>query len=406
MTVRVTAAGQDTVIADIARMMDNAAQAKSRYVRIADRAARYYAPAVHTLAFLSCVGWMLAGAGWHQSLMIAVAVLIITCPCALGLAVPAAQIVASGALGRAGILIKDGSALERLAEVDRALFDKTGTLTLGRPEVTEPMAIPEAHKPVALALAQASRHPLSEALRRRLSSEGTVAAQLESVYEQPGEGVEGRLDGRRVWLGRDAVMDALGGAVGTRLLIEGEQPVTIAFEDRLRNAVPETLERLSGLGIEASILSGDRSSAVVPIASALGLPAQAGARPEDKLAALQRESGAGAKVLMVGDGLNDGPALAAGHVSMAPASASDVGQTAADAVFLGDSFAPVATAIVAARRTMRVVRQNFVIAIAYNIVAVPLAIVGLVTPLIAAFAMSGSSLIVIANALRLRSAAR
>ena len=406
VTVRVTAAGHDTVIADIARMMDNAAQAKSRYVRIADRAARYYAPAVHTLAFLSFVGWMLAGAGWHQSLMIAVAVLIITCPCALGLAVPAAQIVASGALGRAGILIKDGSALERLAEVDRALFDKTGTLTLGRPEVQEPSGIPNAHKPIALALAQASRHPLSEALRRRLTTEGIAAAELDRVTEQPGEGVEGWFEGRRVWLGRDAAMDALGSAVCTRLLIEDEQPFTIAFEDRLRNAVPETLKRLSGLGIEASILSGDRSSAVVPVAKALALHAQAGARPEDKLAALRSETAAGAKVLMVGDGLNDGPALAAGHVSMAPASASDVGQTVADAVFLGDSFAPVATAIVAARRTMRVVRQNFVIAIGYNIIAVPLAIVGLVTPLIAALAMSGSSLIVIANALRLRSAAR
>ncbi|MEA1015310.1 heavy metal translocating P-type ATPase [Sphingosinicella sp. LY1275] len=406
VTVRVTAAGEETVIADIARMMDNAAQTKSRYVRIADRAARYYAPAVHTLALLAFTGWMLAGADWHQSVMIAVAVLIITCPCALGLAVPAAQIVASGALSRAGILIKDGSALERLAEADRALFDKTGTLTLGRPEVKDPLAIPEAHKSIALALAQASRHPLSEALRRRLSGEGIVAVELERVAERPGEGVEAWAEGRRVWLGRDAAMDGLIGAIGTRLLIEGEEPVTIAFEDRLREAVPETLARLRGLGIEASILSGDRASAVAPIARTLGLCAQTSARPEDKLAALQRLAGGGCKVLMVGDGLNDGPALAAGHVSMAPASASDVGQTAADAVFLGDSFAPIAIAITAARRTMRVVRQNFVIAIGYNIIAVPLAIFGLVTPLIAALAMSGSSLIVIANALRLRSAAR
>lgn len=406
VTVRVTAAGQDTVIADIARMMDNAAQAKSRYVRVADRAARYYAPAVHTLALLSFIGWMLAGAGWHESLMIAVAVLIITCPCALGLAVPAAQIVASGALGRAGILIKDGSALERLAEVDRALFDKTGTLTLGRPEVKEPLAIPEADKPVALALAQASRHPLSEALRRQLSAEGVSAAVLERVVEHSGDGVEGWIEGRRTWLGRDSRMEELGEGIGTRFLIDGEEPVTIGFEDRLRSAVPETLDRLHGLGIEASILSGDRASAVAPIARALSLSAQTSARPEDKLAALERHAAAGAKILMVGDGLNDGPALAAGHVSMAPASASDVGQTAADAVFLGDSFAPVATAIVAARRTMQVVRQNFIIAIGYNVVAVPLAIVGLVTPLIAALAMSGSSLIVIANALRLRGAAR
>ena len=169
--IRITAAGASTVLADIARMMEDAGQSKSRYVRIADRAARWYAPAVHLLALLSFAGWMLAGAGWHQSLLIAVAVLIITCPCALGLAVPAAQIVTAGALMKRGILVKDGSALERLAEVDRALFDKTGTLTVGRPEMVNLEILPVADRPVVLALARASRHPLSQAIRRALGGQ-------------------------------------------------------------------------------------------------------------------------------------------------------------------------------------------------------------------------------------------
>ncbi len=162
LDVRVTAAGPDTAIADIARLMEQAGQGRSRYVRIADRAARFYAPAVHTLAVPAFVGWLLAGAGWHQALLIAVAVLIITCPCALGLAVPAAQVVAAGALMRRGVLVKDGSALERLAEADRALFDKTGTLTLGRPEPVNGASISGyAPSRSSLALARASRHPLS-----------------------------------------------------------------------------------------------------------------------------------------------------------------------------------------------------------------------------------------------------
>jgi len=403
VTVRVTAAGPDTAIADIARMMESATQSRSHYVRIADRAARLYAPAVHALAALSFAGWMIAGAGWHQALMIAVAVLIVTCPCALGLAVPVAQIVACGALMRAGILVKDGSALERLAEADRALLDKTGTLTLGRPEPVDRTGLDARQKSIALALARTSRHPLSQALRRTLEAEGIAAAEVESIAETPGMGLTGRFGGKAVAIGRAE----MGGAdLACRFEIEGERAETILFRDRLRPGAEVLPGQLAALGLPASILSGDRAAAVAPVARALGLTAQTAMHPQDKLDAIARLTAAGAKVLMVGDGLNDGPALAAGHVSMAPASASDAGQNAADAVWLGDGIASVAIAIRAARATMRVVRQNFALAIGYNIVAVPLAIAGLVTPLIAALAMSGSSLIVIGNALRLRRAAR
>ncbi len=400
LTVRVTAAGPDTAIADIARLMDQAGQTKSRYVRIADRAARLYAPAVHTLALLAFVGWMVAGAGWHHSLLIAAAVLIITCPCALGLAVPAAQIVAAGTLMRAGVLIKDGSALERLAEANRALFDKTGTLTLGRPLPVDLGRL--ALKPVVLGLARASSHPLSRALRDALEREGVAAEHIEALVEEPGFGMRGRYLGLDVSLGRpDAAAPQSG--LATAFTIGDLQPTLIRFEDSVRPDAKTTLACLAGLGLECSIVSGDRAASVAPLAGLLGLAAQASMRPRDKLDAIARLSAGGAKVLMVGDGLNDGPALAAGHVSMAPGSASDVGQMAADAVFMGDSLAPVATAIVVARRTMRVVRQNFAIAIGYNLVAVPLALMGMVTPLVAALAMSGSSIIVVGNALRLRS---
>ncbi len=403
--VKVLATGEDTVIADIARLMEQAGQSRSRYVRIADRAARLYAPAVHTLAALSFAGWMLAGAGWHQSLLIAVAVLIITCPCALGLAVPAAQIVAAGALMRSGVLVKDGSALERLAEVDRVLLDKTGTLTLGRPEPMDLQALPPEHKSIALALARASRHPLSEALRNALEREGVKASAVTGLREVPGSGVSGTLGRQAVALRRPdgAISDA---CLATALVIEGEPPAVIQFCDKLRPGARSTIAALARLGLPATIISGDRAAAVAPVARALGLTAQTGMLPQDKLDAIGRFKARGEKVLMVGDGLNDGPALAAGHVSMAPGSASDAGQNAADAVFLGDGLAPVATAVRAARATQSVVRQNFVMAIGYNVIAVPLAIMGLVTPLIAALAMSGSSLIVVANALRLRSAAR
>jgi P-type Cu2+ transporter len=405
LVIEVSAAGEDTAIADIARMMEEAAQSKSRYVRIADRAARYYAPAVHTLAALSFAGWMLSGAGWHHSLLIAVAVLIITCPCALGLAVPAAQIVAAGALMRAGVLVKDGSALERLAEADIAMVDKTGTLTLGRPVPVDLEAVNAAHKSVMLALARSSRHPLSEALRGALEKEQVTAAILTDLNERPGFGMIAQWNGKPVSLARpEQGMETQ--MLVTCLSVEGAPVATVHFADPVRPDAAKTIADMERLGISAMILSGDRMEAVAPVARELGLMAQASLSPQDKLDAIARQNASGHKVLMVGDGLNDGPALAAGHVSLAPGSASDAGQNAADAIFLGDSIAPLATAVRVARATQRIVRQNFVLAIGYNIIAVPLAIMGMVTPLIAALAMSGSSVIVVANALRLRNAGR
>ena len=396
---RVTAVGEGTSLAEIARLMAAAGQVRSRHVRIADRAARAYAPAVHTLAAVTFAGWMIAGAGLHQSLVVAISVLIITCPCALGLAVPVAQVVAAGALMRRGVLVKDGSALERLATVDHVLFDKTGTLTHGCP-VPDPASLDALNGDaagVALALASHSRHPLSQALSRALAARGVRAATLDDVSEQAGEGVRGRWRGLNVALGRPAGAEGMAAA----LIITGAPVRILRFADALRPDWQAALAQCRALGLTAAILSGDNPAAVAEVAHETGLAATAGAGPADKLAVITALQAGGARVLMAGDGLNDGPALAAADASIAPGSASDVGRQAADLVFTGESLLAVPRAVRMARATMRVVRQNFAAAIAYNLLAVPLAMAGLVTPLLAAVAMSLSSLVVIANSLRL-----
>lgn len=394
--VRITAAQSETVIADIARLMDEASQSRSRYVRIADRASRLYAPVVHGLAMLGFLAWMFSGAGWHQSLIVAISVLIITCPCALGLAVPAAQIVASGALIRKGLLIKDGSALERLAEVNLVLVDKTGTLTLGEPR-PDTSKLDMQQKSIALALAQQSRHPLSKGLASALVREGVHPVPLTEIVERPGEGIFGRYKNSTVGLGR---IENDGVALGATLTVSTHvQP--IIFEDSLRSDTAAVLAQLKADGLQVSVLSGDRPTAVDKLTEPLGITGKGGMTPADKLAEITFLREQGWYPLMVGDGINDGPALAAAHVSIAPGTSSDVSRQAADAVFIGELLMPVALAIKIARATSRVVKQNFGFAALYNSIAVPLALAGAVTPLLAAVAMSASSLIVVANSLRL-----
>jgi len=397
--VKVAAAGADTSLAEIARLMADAGQHRSAYVRIADRASRLYAPVVHTLAALSFAGWMLTGAGLHQSLVIAIAVLIITCPCALGLAVPVAQVVACGALMRMGVMVKDGSALERMAAVTRIVIDKTGTLTVGRP-LPDPAvldALPADAASVALALASHSRHPLSRALVEALAARGVLAASLTDVSEEAGEGVRATWNGVRIALRRPENASGM----ACVLDIAGRPTWLIPFADRLRPDAADALSRLEAMRAEASILSGDNEAAVAEAVRATGLSAIAAATPASKQSVIAALQAQGHKVMMAGDGLNDGPALAAADASIAPGTASDVGRQAADFVFLGASLLALPRALAMARATRRVVRQNFVLAIGYNLLAVPLAISGHVTPLIAAAAMSLSSLVVIGNSLRL-----
>ncbi|MBN8502616.1 MAG: heavy metal translocating P-type ATPase, partial [Sphingomonadales bacterium] len=278
--VRVIAAGPDTSLAEIARLMDAADQPRSVYVRIADRASKLYAPAVHTLAALSFAGWLIAGVGIYQSTVIAIAVLIITCPCALGLAVPVAQVVASGALMKDGIMVKDGSAIERLATVDRVLLDKTGSLTLGKPNPDGgTLAGLDADAAgVALGLASHSRHPHSRAIEAALIAQGYRAASVDGVAETAGIGLSGHWNGLLVSLGRSDKADV----VSTTLRIEGRPDRLITFVDQLRPDALEALDQLNAMGLSVSLLSGDNRQAVAEVAAAVGLPAQAAASPADK----------------------------------------------------------------------------------------------------------------------------
>jgi Cu2+-exporting ATPase len=400
-----TAVGADTLLAEIARLMEAAQQKRSRYVALADRLARLYGPAVHILALFTFLGWWLwAGAAWQTALMTAVTVLIITCPCALALAVPVVQIVASGRLFRAGILLKNATALERLAEIDTIVFDKTGTLTLGRPKlVTRDVALDDLR--LAASMAAASRHPLARALLGACPDVGTAA----NVVERPGEGLsmpgrggEIRL-GSRWFCGADHMAASSGPEIW--LARPGRPPVRFAFADDLRPDAAEVVSTLRRRGYQIELLSGDHETAVTVAANALGLNAwRARATPADKHARLAALAVEGRRVLMVGDGLNDAPALAAAYVSLSPATAPDISQTAADAIFQGAKLRPVVDILDVARRSQRLVRSNFALSLGYNALFVPLAIAGLVTPLIAAVAMSSSSILVTLNALTLRRA--
>ncbi|HMQ57119.1 MAG TPA: copper-translocating P-type ATPase, partial [Rhizobiaceae bacterium] len=405
--------GRETFLAEMVRMMEQAEESRARYRRIADRFAEAYAPAVHILAALTFLGWMAWTRGdWHLSVMTAVAVLIITCPCALGLAVPVVQVVGSGVLLEKGILVRSGSAFERMAEANCAVFDKTGTLTDGQPVLIDTNRIDLRTLSAAASLAAASRHPYSAAIMRAAESRGIDVTLAGGAREHPGHGVEAVVDGRRVRLGRpDWVAEIAatdGGSAGhgsVAFAIEGAPAASLAFRDRLRAGAVTTVGAMTASGFPVEILSGDRADVVHAVGDALGLADSAvhgRLLPEDKIAHVEALKATGRRPLMVGDGINDAPALAAAHVSMAPGSASDVGRTASDFVFLRPDLGAVAEARRVSQRVLSLVRQNFGLALAYNALAVPIAVFGYATPLIAAIAMSTSSMIVVLNALRLR----
>ncbi len=410
LKIEVIAAGDDTVLAEIVDLMTAAEQGRARYVRLADRAARIYAPLVHLAALTTFCGWLWWDGNLNHALLTAIAVLIITCPCALGLAVPAVQVVAAGKLLRKGVLVKDGAALERLAEIDTVIFDKTGTLTTGKPRLCAMDAMSSEDLAIAAGLAQESAHPLARALSVTLQDRGLKPAEIDAVTEHPGHGLEGKCNdqlvrlGNRKWCGTlEPKTDDVHRGPELCLCIAGKPPRVFALEDDLRSDAAETVAALRARGLRIMLLSGDRDSAVAAAARQAGIAEfQAGWKPLDKAAFVQSLQAAGHKVLMVGDGINDAPALGSAHASMAPSTAADIAGTTAGLVFLGSRLHVIVEAISTAASARRLVRQNFAFAALYNLLAVPVAIVGLATPLVAALAMSGSSLVVTINALRLR----
>jgi Cu2+-exporting ATPase len=404
LLLRATAVGRDTSLARMADLVAVAESGRSRYTSLADRAAKLYAPGVHILSALAFVGWLIYAGDLRVAINIAAAVLIITCPCALGLAVPAVTTAASGRLFRRGLLIKSATALERLAQVDTVVFDKTGTLTDGKPRVVNLDSFSETELAQAQALAEASSHPLAEALAQAITAQGVMAADVEGVTEYPGCGTEARIGEKILRLGR---ADWIGGgtARGTATWLKlGDAPArAFAFDETLREGALDAVAALQKDGKRVLLMSGDTKAPVARIADTLGITDwQADMRPEDKAATIEALQAEGHKVLMVGDGLNDTVALTAAHVSISPASALDSARVASDIVLLGTALTPLPDAVRTAGKAVRRIRENFTIATWYNIIAVPLAVAGLCSPLIAALAMSASSLTVSINALRVR----
>ncbi|MGO8798160.1 MAG: heavy metal translocating P-type ATPase [Roseiarcus sp.] len=412
LRVRARAAAGATLIDEIERLIEGAVARKARYQRLADRAARFYAPVVHIAALATAVGWLIGGASLHDAVIAAIAVLIITCPCALALAIPAVQVVASGALFRSGVLLNAGDAIERLAGVDAVAFDKTGTLTLPDASVVNAAAVDPALLHRAARLAMTSHHPLAKAV----AAHGPAGEPFDDADETPGEGVRATIEGVEARLGSAAfcgleaeaaaarASDPLASVIAFR---HGAARAIFQVRQILRADAAATIEALRRRGLKVMILSGDRVEAVAAAARALGVADwRADMKPAEKIAFLDQLKAQGRKILMIGDGLNDAPALAAAYASMSPATGANIAQASADAVFLGDRLAPVSEAIGTARAAQAIMRQNLTIAILYNLVAVPLAITGHVTPLIAALAMSGSSILVTLNALRARSPRR
>ena len=404
LVVRVQAAGRDTRLHRIADLVAMAESARTRYTSLADRAARAYAPIVHVLSAVAFVVWMQrTGGDWRLALNISAAVLIITCPCALGLAVPAVVTAASGRLFRLGLLIKSGTALERLAAVDTVVFDKTGTLTRGTPRPVGLGAQDAPDLALAAGLAQGSAHPLARALAEAAAARGITPAMIDGLREVPGHGIEGWHTGQRLRLGRaDWVGAAPLASSATYLAVGAATPHAFAFADDPRPGAAEAVAALRAQGIEVWIISGDTDAPVQDLANRLGIEHRVSAAlPEQKLARVQAMAQAGRRVLMVGDGLNDTAALAAAHVSAAPASGLDAARVASDIVLTGQDLRALPEALRIGRLSVRRIRENFALSAIYNVVAVPIALVGLATPLLAALAMSASSITVSLNAMRL-----
>ncbi|MCC5987548.1 MAG: cadmium-translocating P-type ATPase [Pararhodobacter sp.] len=404
LTVRVTAAGRDSSLHRMADLVANAEAARTKYTTLAERAALAYAPTIPILSLGAFFAWMyISGGDLRLSVNIAIATLIITCPCALGLAVPAVVTAASGKLFRKGLLIKDGTALERLAEVDTVVFDKTGTLTLGAPVPTNLEDHPEPAASAALALAEASSHPLAMALAGALRARGLRPEKLEALQEVPGYGVEGRWQGQLVRLGRAGWVGAEPVASTAAYLVIADERRAFTFTDQLRPGAGALVAALKREGKAVWLISGDVPAAVADMATRLGIADwQAEALPEDKAAKIASLHEAGHKVLMVGDGLNDTVALSAAHVSISPASALDAARAASDMVLLGRDISLIEDALRVARLSTRRIRENFWQSGLYNAIFVPVALVGWCTPLFAAAVMSLSSITVSLNALRLK----
>lgn len=391
-------------LSEILRLVEDAQLQKGRAVTTADRLSALWTPLVHAIALLTLAGWLIiGGADLPTSLLHAVTVLIIACPCAIGLAIPAVQVAAIGGLLRRGILVRSGDALERLATADHVVFDKTGTLTDARVELASTPHDP-AQIRIAAALAAVSRHPLAQAIAKRYRTDLVASG----AVEVPGSGVAASVNGCGARLGSAAFCGASGEATddATEVWVASGlgAPARFTFADKLRPDARSTVAYFREGGAGISILSGDRPEAVERCVQELGVAGIADVagslKPADKVRLLLAYKTAGARTLMTGDGLNDAPALASAHVSASFGHGVPASQVAADFILPGESLATLVIAHRTAAKAARIVRQNLGFAALYNVALVPVAVLGFATPLIAAAAMSASSILVTLNALR------
>ncbi len=424
---RATAVGAGTVLQRIVKLVEEAQGSKAPIQRLADRIAAVFVPVVISIALVTFAGWITVGATpFAQALIHAIAVLIIACPCALGLATPAAIMVGTGAGARAGVLIKNAEALERIGAITAVVFDKTGTLTTGQIAVTDVIPAPGIERARVLALAASlesrSEHPLARAIVRAASAEGIDVPAPALFTALTGVGVTGVVNGQEVRVGRPdtAMVSTLSGEIGNRLeeqLREGRTVVlvsagtdligSIALADTLKPGSAEAVRRLAALKVRSVMLTGDHPGAARRVAEETGIAdVHAGLMPADKVGRIRDMQGRGEKVAMVGDGINDAPALATADVGVAMGTGTDVAMETADLTIVKGDLDGVVRAIVLSRRTITTIHQNLFWAFIYNVLGIPLAAFGMLNPMIAAAAMAFSSVSVLTNALRLRRAIR
>jgi P-type Cu2+ transporter len=401
--IRITLVGENTTLAEIIRLMENAEQGKARYVELADRVAKLYTPLVSALSIITFLWWYISGnASLTQALSSAIAVLIITCPCALGLAVPIAMVIANSNLMNRGIIVKTRNALEKLSSIDYIVFDKTGTLTLGRPKLINDDLVDVKKLEIVKSLSNYSNHPLCKAI-----AEKNNPLEFDSkITEIRGAGIKASLNKTELILGNRSLcgvgIDNNDAKLEMWFKYGNDKPIRLEFEDRLREDSYTVVKIFKKMGFDIEIISGDRPKAVEKVAIELDITSfKALFSPKEKFRYLEDLSLKGKKVLMVGDGLNDSAALKSAFVSMSPGQALEITQTASDMVFQGDKLFPIVESYRIARFSNRLIKQNLTLSLAYNVITVPIAMMGLATPIIAAIIMSSSSIVVVMNSLRL-----
>jgi len=405
LLVRVTRIGRDTVLAQMARLVDKAQDGKAPIQRLADRVSSVFVPIVMSLALVTLVVWLLITSDTQRSFQAAVSVLVIACPCALGLATPVALLVGTSRAAREGIIIKGAHVLEATRGIDTIVFDKTGTLTTGIMTLQGVDEIESGWLPSVMAVEKNSEHPIARAVVRGLVEREFVASSVVTEFTNvPGVGVSGLVNGHRITVGRSLEQDDSGSTV-IEALVDGRVVARFALNDQVKASAASIVSELRALGVRPMIVSGDSTGPVERVAIAVGIDVRetrSGVLPADKLRIVHELQAAGATVAMVGDGVNDAAALVAADLGIAMGTGTDAAMEAGDLTIVSGDLAVVPKALALSRRTLRIIQANLFWAFAYNVAALPLSVAGLMNPVLAGLAMALSSAFVVANSLRLR----